>query len=185
MGPIGLINSAEFAKDRMHASSVPPPAELHARMENFHSVLRERKLHAALIVDERNVRYLSGFTGTDSALLIARDGHFLLTDFRFEEEARATAKGWTIVTEPAGIMEKAGALARKKRVKVLAIEPGAMRFTDMKPLRKAAGKMKLQQEHFMVGELRLFKSAWEVGRIEEALRIQERCLRGISARWAP
>src|SRR5207248_124423 len=52
---------------------------------------------------------------------------------------------------------------------------GAMRFTDMKPLRKASGKMKLQQEHFMAGELRLFKSAWEIGRIEAALRIQERC----------
>ncbi len=159
----------------------PPPAELTARMDNFRAVLRDRKLSAALIVDERNVRYLSGFAGSDSALLVTTHGQFLLTDFRFAQEAAETAKGWTVVVEPQGIMEKAGAVARKNRVGVLAIEPGAMRLTDLKPLRRALGKIKIKQEHCMVAELRLSKSAWEIACIERALRIQESCYREVCA----
>src|SRR6185295_7024212 len=159
----------------MSESLVPPQAELDRRLRDFRDILQDRNLTAALIVDERNVRYLSGFTGNDSALLLTKHHKFILTDFRYIEEAKRTAKGWRVVTQPHGIMEKAGEIARKKRVKTLAIEPGAMRLTDMKPLRKAAGRMKFKREQGMVGELRLCKSAWEVERIEAALRIQERC----------
>ena len=150
-------------------------------MTRFREVLSERGLHAALIVDDRNVRYLSGFAGEDSVLLITPHEHFLLTDFRFVQEAAATAKGWTVVIEPQGLMEKAGAMARKSHVKLLAIEPGAMRLTDLPPLRRAIGKIRLKQEHAMVAELRLEKSAWEVACIEQALRIQERAFASVFA----
>jgi len=159
----------------MSESLVPPQAELDRRLRDFRDILQDRNLTAALIVDERNVRYLSGFTGNDSALLLTKHHKFILTDFRYIEEAKRTAKGWRVVVEPHGIMEKAGEVARKKRVKTLAIEPGSMRLTDMKPLRKAAGRMKFKREHGMVAELRLCKSPWEIERIEAALRIQEKC----------
>ena len=146
-------------------------------MTRFRDMLRERKIGAALIVDERNVRYLSGFTGGESALFITEDSQYLLTDFRFIQEAANSAKGWTLVTEPQGLMEKAGAIARKSGVKFLAVEPGAMRLTDLAPLRKALQRIKIKPEHGMVAELRLFKSDWEIGRIERAIRIQESCFK--------
>lgn len=153
----------------------PPPSELKRRMTRFNYVMRERKIEAALIVDEKNVRYLSGFSGHDSALLVTLDGKWLLTDFRFIQEAQQSAKGWTVVSEPKGLMEKAGMIARKNRVGILAIEPGAMRLTDLPPLRRAAGKVRLRQEHCLVAELRLEKSAWEIACVERTLRIQETC----------
>jgi Xaa-Pro aminopeptidase len=155
-----------------------PIAELGRRMARFRELLVDRQLDAAFIIDPRNVRYLSGFTGDDSAALITRHGQFLLTDFRYIDEAARTAKGWTVVIKPHGLMEKCGAVARRRRVKRLGIEPGAMRLTDLPPLRKACdGKVKLIRAPGLVGELRLQKSEWEVQRIEEAIRIQERCFR--------
>src|ERR1019366_2174628 len=97
------------------------------RMARLRELLVARKLDAAFIVDGRNVRYLSGFTGDDSAALITRHGQFLLTDFRYIEEGARSAKGWTVVTKPHGLMEKCGAVARRRRVKILGIEPGAMK----------------------------------------------------------
>lgn len=154
-------------------TKVPPPSELKTRLSRFHQVLEAHKCAAALIVDERNVRYLSGFTGNDSALLITPKRKFLLTDFRYIEEAGLTARGWTVVTQPQGLMEKAGLLARKLRVRSLAIEASAMRLCDAGALRKAAPGVSLKPQTSLVGELRLVKSAWEVARTEEALRIQE------------
>lgn len=159
----------------MSNPNVPPKAELALRLERFREIIAKRKLDAGLIVDERNVRYLSGFTGNDSGLLITARKQYLLTDFRYIEDAARTARGFKVVIKPHGIMEKAGKCARKCRVKTLGIEPGAMRLTDLPPLRKACKGIKLKRAHGMAGELRLIKSAWEIGKIEEALRIQERC----------
>lgn len=168
-------------------SIVPPVDELKNRMGRFREALRRRKLAAALITNERNVRYLSGFTGNDSALLITPTRKFLLTDFRYIEEAHNSAKGWKVVIEkskktrdgktqfivPHGLMEKAGHIARKLHLRRLSVEPGDLHLTDMRALRKATRGIKVRPEDGMVGELRLIKSDWEVRQIEAALRIQE------------
>lgn len=154
---------------------IPPRSELNSRLNRFRELLHKRKLKAALIVNEQNVRYLSGFTGGDSALLITQKRKCLLTDFRYIEEARNSAKGWAVVIKPQGLMEKAAAVAKKLRVRRLAVEPGSMRLTDVRALRKAVrgSAVKFKPEDGMVGELRLIKSAWEVAQIEKGLRIQE------------
>lgn len=49
--------------------------ETHARRRAaLRSRLRERDLDALLVVDLRNVRYLTGFTGSNAALLVRADG---------------------------------------------------------------------------------------------------------------
>jgi Xaa-Pro aminopeptidase len=158
-------------------SSVPPKSELKDRIDRFRGVLDDRSLPAALILNEQNVRYLSGFTGNDSALLITPKKKYLLTDFRYVEEAQNTAKGWTVVLKPQGLIEKAGMLGKKLRFRKLGIEPGATRLTDMRAIRKEFKGIKIRPEDGMVGELRLVKSAWEVQQIEKALRIQEQCFK--------
>jgi len=166
---------------------VPPPLELRSRLAGFREVLHERGLPAALISNERNVRYLSGFRGSDSALLVTRDRKFLLTDFRYKEEAVREAPGWKVIVEksrrtqdggekelvPRVLMEKAGYISRKLRLHKLAVEAEDMRVVDMRVLRKAARGVTLKPEDNLVAGLRLFKSDWEVRQIERALRIQE------------
>ncbi|MGB1583532.1 MAG: aminopeptidase P family N-terminal domain-containing protein, partial [Solirubrobacterales bacterium] len=43
-------------------------------------------LDALLVTEKANVRYLSGFTGTNGTLLIDPDDAYLLTDFRYVEQ---------------------------------------------------------------------------------------------------
>lgn len=155
--------------------NVPPATELSSRLNRFRHLLHSRGFSAALIVNEKNVRYLSGFTGGDSALLVTLTKKFLLTDFRYIEESKSTAKGWPIVLKPPGLMEKAAAMAKKCRVRKLAVESGGMRVADLRALRRVSRGIRVQPQDAMVGELRLCKSAWEVRQIERALRIQEAC----------
>ena len=150
-------------------------------------MMLNRKLQAALITTDQNVYYLSGFTGTDSALLITAHHKILLTDFRFIEEAKHSAVGWRVVHEksrarpggkiemviPHGLMEKAGLIARKLGLRKVAIEPGNIRVIELAQLRHSARTVKFKPEEGMVAELRLCKSMWEICQIEQALRIQE------------
>ncbi|MFH0938735.1 MAG: Xaa-Pro peptidase family protein [Planctomycetota bacterium] len=163
-----------------------PQTELKARLERFRRILIARKLNVALIVNEQNVRYLSGFTGSDSALLITSRRKYLLTDFRYIEEGRNSARGWTVVTRPSGnLMKKSGYYARKLRVRKLAVEATDMRLADLRALRKAAPGVKIKPEDSLVGELRIIKSPWEVRQIEAALRIQEACFKKLCRSLKP
>ena len=63
------------------------------RVERLAAELRERKLDVLLVWGAVNVRYLSGFTGSNAlALILARGhsgGHRFLTDFRYETQSAA------------------------------------------------------------------------------------------------
>ena len=50
-------------------------------------IIKEHSLDAMLFTDMRNVRYLSGFTGTDGALVVAPDKACFLTDSRYVTQA--------------------------------------------------------------------------------------------------
>ncbi|MGA8364444.1 MAG: Xaa-Pro peptidase family protein [Solirubrobacteraceae bacterium] len=61
------------------------------RVERLAAELRERKLDALLVWSAVNVRYLTGFTGSNALVLIAAPGrsgeHRFLTDFRYETQS--------------------------------------------------------------------------------------------------
>ena len=51
-------------------------------------LLRERELDSLLVTNLLNVRYLTGFTGTNGACVITADELLFFTDFRYVEQAR-------------------------------------------------------------------------------------------------
>jgi Xaa-Pro aminopeptidase len=68
--------------------------EIHdARRQRLRTLLAERGVAAALISDVVNVRYLSGFTGSNAALLVTAtepaDGDALATDGRYVDQVAA------------------------------------------------------------------------------------------------
>lgn len=60
--------------------------------------LGERGVDAMLVTHLLNVRYLTGFGGTNGACICAGDERVFLTDFRYTERAAAEVSGWEIVT---------------------------------------------------------------------------------------
>jgi Xaa-Pro aminopeptidase len=63
-----------------------------SRAERLVELLDERSLDRLLVTDLVNVRYLTGFTGTNGACLVARDERLFFTDFRYAERARAEVR---------------------------------------------------------------------------------------------
>ena len=59
-----------------------------ARADRLVEVLAERELDALVVTNLTNVRYLTGFTGTNGACLVGRDERAFFTDFRYVEQAR-------------------------------------------------------------------------------------------------
>jgi Xaa-Pro aminopeptidase len=59
-----------------------------ARADKLVQRLRERELDQLLVTDLVNVRYLSGFTGTNGLCVVGPEDRLFLTDFRYVERAQ-------------------------------------------------------------------------------------------------
>lgn len=68
-----------------------------ARLRRLRDEIATRDLDQLLVTDLTNVRYLSGFTGTNATLLVGATEAALLTDFRYLDQAGEQAPGWEIV----------------------------------------------------------------------------------------
>jgi len=71
---------------------------MRGRSERLEQQLAERELDRMLVTDLTNVRYLTGFTGTNGACVCGPDVRLFLTDFRYTERAAAEVEGWETVT---------------------------------------------------------------------------------------
>ncbi len=83
---------------------------MRGRGDRFEAVLGERGLDRFLVTDLTNVRYLTGFTGTNGAAICGPGVRVFLTDFRYTERAAAEVSEWETVTVTgdwlAGIAER-------------------------------------------------------------------------------
>jgi Xaa-Pro aminopeptidase len=68
------------------------------RGDRLEALLAERELDRMLVTDLVNVRYLTGFTGTNGACVCGPGIRLFLTDFRYTERAAAEVEGWEPVT---------------------------------------------------------------------------------------
>ncbi len=63
------------------------------RLGRLHASMRRRRLDAYLSVRLSNIRYLTGFTGSDATLLVTSRGDCLITDGRYDVQAREEVRG--------------------------------------------------------------------------------------------
>src|SRR5436190_17176911 len=63
------------------------------RRDNLRRLLADKQLPALLVTDERNVTYLTGFSGDSSYLLIAPSREMLITDRRYETQLAEECPG--------------------------------------------------------------------------------------------
>jgi Xaa-Pro aminopeptidase len=71
---------------------------MRGRGDRLEAALAERGLDRMLVTDLTNVRYLTGFTGTNGAVVCGPGLRVFLTDFRYTERAAAEVSEWETVT---------------------------------------------------------------------------------------
>jgi Xaa-Pro aminopeptidase len=64
-----------------------------SRADRLEAVLAEKELDALLVTNVVNVRYLTGYTGTNGTCLIGQGIRLFLTDFRYVTQAEAEVDG--------------------------------------------------------------------------------------------
>ena len=83
-----------------------PKAYLKARQKNVRDAMKELKLDGLLLTHPPDLAYLTNFTGDDSVGLITEKEFYLVTDFRYQEQAEQEA-GWMKMSIREGKMTEA------------------------------------------------------------------------------
>ncbi len=76
---------------------MPERPAIAPRVSRLRALLRRSGLEAFLILDLKNIRYLTGFTGSDGALVVGAGKPALLVDGRYTTQARKQAPGTRVV----------------------------------------------------------------------------------------
>lgn len=143
------------------------------------------QIDALLVTSPLNVRYLSGFRGDDSALLVTRDEAYLLTDSRYAEEVVGATQGLTLVVRKKGLMHAAGRPARRSGVGCLGVESAAMTLHEADDLARSARGVEIRHTRGLVERFRALKDAEEIAAIRAAVGIAEQAFRLTLARIGP
>jgi Xaa-Pro aminopeptidase len=128
-----------------------------------------------LITDLTNVRYLAGFTGSSGFLIITRRHTILVTDFRYQEQARYETRGCKIRIERTERSKEIKEICDLYGIRKLGFEDHNITYGFYKKLLKK--RIKLKPLHNIVESLRIVKSPQEIALIKTAIKRAESAYR--------
>jgi Xaa-Pro aminopeptidase len=146
------------------------------RLSRLRSALEENDLDSLLVTHLPNIYYLSGFTGSAAALLVADDGSILFTDGRYRTQAREEVKVARIaIARKSPLVAAAEWLAgqrKKSSPTVLGIEPESISAGMRDRLTSVLkGKARLRSAPPLVEQARMVKDSAEILRIRRAVEL--------------
>ncbi len=150
------------------------------------------RAEAFLITCPENRRFLSGFPSEDvslqesaGALLLTRKEAFILTDPRYQEEAKECSPLFEPRIYRHGLEAELEGLLSLLKVRSLLLEPHCLSWAFFNRLQKRLSAVELKEAPPLVERIREIKDAEELEAIRKSLRIAEEILESIVPRIRP
>lgn len=150
-----------------------------SRLAKLRAAMAQRRVDGILICKPENRVYLSGFTGSAGWLVITANEAYLLTDFRYTEQATAQAPAFTVVKPEGSAHAKIAELCTQHGVKLLGFEGDYITMDDYGQYQSALTGVELLSITGMVEGLRMIKDAEEIEIMSRAAAITDEVWRQI------
>ena len=147
-----------------------------ARRETLARRLKSDEVQALLVTNPTNVRYLSGFSGEDAVLLVARDRVLILSDGRFTTQLGLECPEIEARIRPIGelMTETIAKTVAGLGIRRLAFEAPALSVAEFEALRDQLPTVSFRAVIDRVEALREIKDREEVAAIRAAIDQAER-----------
>lgn len=146
------------------------------RIRHVQKLLKAKALDGILVTAMKNVRYLSGFSGSSGFMLITRTGSLFVTDFRYQEQAGGEVVSSEIVIERGKRMELIRDLLKKHGIRRLGFE-SSVSFGLYEQLRECGAELVPLKE--AIEKLRVVKDNDEIAAICCAVKRAEDAYRAV------
>lgn len=156
-----------------------------ARRDRVAHWLKKEGLDALIVSNPVNVAYLSGFSGDDATLLVARDKAWLISDPRFQDQVPTECPSVECVIRKPGVSMTLAQSTIAKPMRHVAVEADHLSVSNWNSLREQCPSVHFACSSGVIEELRAIKDADEIRRIRAAVRLAERTFETIRATWKP
>ena len=122
---------------------------------------------AVLLMSPHNMRYFSGFTGGEGAVVITENEVVLFTDSRYTEQAESEVQGFEVV-ETNDWMKSACSLFEEQGIKFVAVEDDSLSMADYTRLTSLAENREFVPMTSKIRTMRMVKTPEELEKIRKA-----------------
>ncbi|MDD2234217.1 MAG: Xaa-Pro peptidase family protein [Desulfitobacteriaceae bacterium] len=141
------------------------------RLKNLRQKMQTEGIDAFFSIVPENRCYLSGFTGSAGCLLILPERAFLLTDFRYIEQANQEAIGFKVIKIINNMFASLALITQG--AKRLGFEGDYLNYLDYCRLKEALPQTELVSLPDLVTGLRSIKDSTEISLIRTAVQIAD------------
>lgn len=146
------------------------------RLRHLRHALAENQIHALLVTNLFNIRYLCGFSGTSAALLVTEDGAFFFSDGRYSQQAREEVEGARIVIGQSNLLDAVAAHLKQRACSRhnwrLGFEADYLTVSSRKHLvSKQPSGIRLAETHGVVENARIIKDPDEISLMRRAAKV--------------
>ncbi|WDE10074.1 M24 family metallopeptidase [Thalassomonas haliotis] len=141
---------------------------------------------ALLIFSDLNIRYLSDFSGHAATVLLTGKNSYLLTDYRYLEQAKAQAKDFTVICrqrEKQSLASLIAELLQQEQCRQLMFESGHIDVNAWQQIENETRRLdtikQIKAVTAAVEKLRYCKSEQEITAISQAAQIADQALANI------
>ena len=156
-----------------------------SRLTRLRTAMSERKVDGLLICKPENRAYLSGFTGSAGWLVITQLDAYLITDFRYTEQAAAQAPAFTVVKPDKTVHPLVAELCAKLGVRLLGYEGDYLTVDEFAQYQSALPGVELLPVSGLVENIRMFKDAAEIEIMARAAAITDETWSRIQSQIKP
>lgn len=135
-------------------------------------LMKEQNLDGLLVTDPYNIRYLSGFTGSTAVVVITNNGQYVITDFRYIEQAAMQCQDCQVMEiGKKSLLEIYNEIMAKDLGDRIGYEDLFMTVQQYHTYEKQGNQKELVPLDNQLNLLRVQKEPWELQRIARAEEI--------------
>lgn len=158
-----------------------------SRRQKLLAEVRKQGLASLLITNETNVRYLTGFTGDSTYLLLTAEHAILLSDSRYTTQIAEECSGLEVVIRPhtQKMHEATAKVIKKAKLAQVGFESGVVTVEMFEAWQKESPATDFASCPGLVEDLRMIKDADEIAEIRTAVRFAEKGFATLRATLRP
>jgi Xaa-Pro aminopeptidase len=155
------------------------------RVSAVQADLEPRGIDALLVTNGTNVRYLTGFSGTNGQVLVTADGALFLSDPRYVARAQSLVEGAEIAIYPQKLTDLLGDRLAAAGVRRLGVEAATMTLGQRDELVAKVAGAELVPVKGVVEDLRRTKDGDEIALIRAAVALGDDAFEQVLDRVSP
>jgi Xaa-Pro aminopeptidase len=155
------------------------------RLEAVRKKISESRLQGLLVTSLPNVRYLTGFTGSNALLLLTPERNLFITDSRYRNQASGEVQNARIVIAPGSLLIALSEKLAPRAVERIGFEASSLTVSVFNNLKRIAKEKKFVPTVGLIEQIRAYKDEGEISKMRRAAEITDRVFNKILAILKP